>query len=107
MKRRIPAFLMVTLLSGALAPAVEGAEFLDFYKLGLSAAESEQWTQAAEMMRQAIDNQPQARTKVKKSLFFRRYLPHFHLGKALFESGDCGGALADRLGLLSDNAPCA
>ena len=93
MKRRIQSFLVATLVIGVFAPAARGAEFLDFYKLGLSAAESGQWSQAAEMMRQAIDHQPVAKTKVKKSLFFRRYLPHFHLGKALFESGDCRGAL--------------
>lgn len=93
MKRRIATLLLAALIFGGFGPAARGAEFLDFYKLGLSAAESEQWKQSAEMMRQAIDNQPVAKAKVKKSLFFRRYLPHFHLGKALFESGDCRGAL--------------
>lgn len=94
MKRHIaPPFLLAALIFGAFGPAARGAEFLDFYKLGLSAAESAQWKQSAEMMRQAIGNQPVAKAKVKKSLFFRRYLPHFHLGKALFESGDCRGAL--------------
>lgn len=93
MTRRLSLVIVATSIIGSVAPAIQGAEFLDFYKLGLSAAESQQWSQAAEMMRQAIDDQPSAKVKVKKSLFFRRYLPHFHLGRALFESGDCPGAL--------------
>ena len=91
--QRAKAALLVFLAAGLLASAAHGADFLDFYKLGLAAAESEQWTQSAEMMRQAIAHQPDAKVKVKKSLFFRRYLPHFHLGRALFESGDCRAAL--------------
>ena len=70
-----------------------GAEFLEFYKLGLQATESQQWNQAAEMMQKAILNQPKAKVRVKKSMFFRRYLPHFYLGKALYESGSCDRAL--------------
>jgi len=46
------------------------------------------------MMQKAIDEQPEARTRVKRALYFRRYLPHFYLGKALYETGDCPGALA-------------
>jgi hypothetical protein len=69
------------------------AEFVEFYKNGVAAAQSQQWTLAAEMMRKAIEEQPYAKTRIKRSLYFRRYLPHFYLGKALYETGDCGGAL--------------
>ncbi len=90
---RFLQLLVVAVMIGVTAMPARAADFLEFYKLGLSAAEAEQWTQAAEMMRRAIADQPTARAKVKKSFFFRRYLPHFYLGKALFESGDCRGAL--------------
>ena len=76
--------------SPAMAPA---AEFVEFYKSGMAAIESQQWTSAAELMRQAIEQQPNSRARVKKALYFRRYLPHFYLGKALLETGDCPGAL--------------
>ena len=81
-------------LTGGLSAPAAAAEFVEFYKKGMDAVESQQWTLAAEMMQKAIDEQPNAKTRVKKALYFRRYLPHFHLGKALYETGDCGGALA-------------
>ena len=76
------------------APALAlAAEFVEFYKSGLAAIESQHWTSAAEMMQRAIEQQPNSRTKIKKALYFRRYLPHFYLGKALYETDDCPGAL--------------
>ena len=69
------------------------AEFIEFYKNGMAAVESQRWSTAAEMMQKAIDQQPQAKTKVKKALYFRRYIPHFYLGMALYETGNCSGAL--------------
>jgi len=84
--------LTIALAAGAPGLAV-AAEFVEFYKNGVAAAESQHWTLAAEMMRKAIEEQPNAKTKIKRALYFRRYLPHFYLGKALYETGDCGGAL--------------
>lgn len=85
--------LLGVVLACGTAGRAPAAEFVEFYKNGLAAAQSQRWSLAAEMMRKAIDGQPQERTKVKKALYFRRYLPHFHLGKALYEMGDCSGAL--------------
>lgn len=70
------------------------AEFVEFYKNGIAAVESNNWTLAAEMMRKAIAEQPEAKTRVKRALYFRRYLPHFYLGQALYEMGDCAGSLS-------------
>jgi len=92
---RLDRLLLSTLLLLISLPgAVHGAEFLEFYKLGLQAAEARQWNQAAEMMQKAIDKQPRAKVRVKRAMFFRRYLPHFYLGQALYESGSCERALA-------------
>lgn len=85
---------VVAILLSGLTPAVtEAAEFVELYKQGIAAAESQKWVVAAEMLREAIAEQPQAKARVKRGLYFRRYLPHFYLGKALFETGDCAGAL--------------
>ena len=86
--------LLASLLLLLVVPPTYGSEFLEIYKVGLSAAEAGQWTRSAEMMREAIQIQPIAKAKVRRSFFFRRYLPYFHLGRALYESGDCRGALA-------------
>lgn len=95
MKRSGMPLILLALMVAMTSPAAHAAaEFLEYYKLGLSSEEAQQWTQAADRMRQAIALQPIPRTKVKKALFFKRYLPHFHLGKALFESGDCAAARA-------------
>lgn len=94
-RARIALAGMLALLIG-LGPrsAVGASEFLDFYKLGLAAVEAADWEVAAEMMQKAIDRQPEAKARVTKALYFRRYLPYFYLGKALYASGDCQGALA-------------
>lgn len=92
--RRLRSRLLLTLaITGGAPGLVSAAEFVEFYKNGVAAVESQNWILAAEMMRRAIDEQPVAKTKVKRALYFRRYLPHFYLGKALYETGDCGGAL--------------
>ncbi len=73
---------------------VGATEFVEYYKAGLTAVESEDWDRASEMMQRAIEIQPKAKARVKKALFFKRYLPHYYLGKAFYETGDCPGALA-------------
>jgi len=95
MKARIVAPWLIGLMLG-LGPSSAGAanEFLEFYKLGLTAVDAGDWEAAAEMMQKAIERQPEARAKVKKGLYFRRYIPYFYLGKARYESGDCRDALA-------------
>lgn len=92
--RRLRSRLLLTIaLAGGAPGLVSAAEFLEFYKNGVAAAASQHWTLAAEMMRKAIEEQPNAKTKIKRALYFRRYLPHFYLGKALYETGDCAAAL--------------
>lgn len=85
--------LLIVVLVGISPAVVSAAEFVEFYKSGIAAVESQHWTLAAEMMQRAIDDQPEARTRVKRALYFRRYLPHFYLGQSLYETGDCSGAL--------------
>ena len=78
----------------AAANPVDAAEFVEYYKVGVAAVESEDWDRVGEMMQRAIEIQPNAKARVKKGLFFKRYLPHYYLGQAFYETGDCAAALA-------------
>jgi tetratricopeptide (TPR) repeat protein len=82
-----------TLISGS-ALQVSATEYVEYYKVGLVAVESQDWDRVSEMMQRAIEIQPDEKARVKKALFFKRYLPHYYLGKALYEAGDCAGAKA-------------
>lgn len=77
-----------------IAQPSSAAEFVEFYKVGVAAADSGDWNRVAEMMQRSIERQPNAKARVSKSLYFKRYLPHFYLGQALYRTGDCAGALA-------------
>ena len=74
----------------ALAPALLVADYRDAYRAGLDAAAKRQWAEAARQMRLAIAERPEAAGGV---LGLRRYTPHYHLGVALSELGDCQEAL--------------
>jgi len=84
-------FAVAALVGTIPASAVD---YVEYYKSGLSASEDGEWERVIEMMRRAIEVQPEAKLRVKKALYFKRYLPHYYLGRALFEAGDCEGALS-------------
>jgi hypothetical protein len=67
--------------------------FLEHYKSGLDAIESEEWSQAAKLMQKAIGQRRAEARRLPKYLHFKPYMPHFYLGVARFERGDCSGAL--------------
>lgn len=91
MREIVGRLLVATLLLVAAAP-LQSAEFLEFYKLGLDALEAGEWEKAADLLQTAIDRQPKSKARVTKAFYFRRYLPHFYLGQALYRAGDCGAA---------------
>ncbi len=75
-----------------LAAAVAVAALADArasYRQGLDALEREAWRTAARHLEAAIAERPEESVGT-----FRRYLPHYHLGLALFGLGDCPGAVA-------------
>ena len=77
-----------------VATAAGAVDFVDHYKVGLTAIESEDWELASDMMSRAIELHPQSKARIKKALFFKRYMPHFYLGLSLSKLGDCEGALS-------------
>jgi hypothetical protein len=70
------------------------AQYLSAYKDGLDAIEAEDWERAAAAMSRAVGMRSEEKMKLPVRLFLRPYLPHFYLGNARFERGDCAGALA-------------
>ena len=81
----------VALLS---APAPVSADFRDNYRQGVKAAEAGNWKMVRSQMTTAVKEQPNASLRLPKRLYFRRYIPHYYLGRAHFELGDCASALA-------------
>jgi tetratricopeptide (TPR) repeat protein len=78
-----------------LAPAVHGQEQDKAFKDGIDARDSKKWREAADHMRAAIQADPkESARKVRTGIFgSMEYLPHFFLGEALFNLGECAGAL--------------
>lgn len=70
-----------------------GPEFLESYKAGLDAIESEDWRRAEGLMERAIAGRGEASRRLPKFLYLKPYLPHFYLGLASFKQDDCDGAL--------------
>jgi hypothetical protein len=92
-RKNLLASITFVMITGTTLP-VSAAEFVEYYKVGLAAVESGDWDRVSEMMQLAIEIQPDAKARVKKALFFKRYLPHYYLGQASYETGDCAGARA-------------
>lgn len=68
----------------------------DAFKRGMDARDDEKWPEMAKFMRAAIDaDSKESLRKVGSRLGFGgdEYLPFFYLGEALFNDGQCGGAL--------------
>jgi hypothetical protein len=91
-RRRIACAALAA--AGLLATALSAADFLDSYREGLSAIERGDWSAAAELMRQAVAGRAEEDPRLARRFYLKRYTPHFYLGQALFELGDCAGALA-------------
>lgn len=76
-----------------------GAAFGDYKKAygdALTAARDGDWKQVAVLMRQAIAERSAEGERIRLyGTRFEVYLPHFYLGQALAETGDCAGALKE------------
>lgn len=77
--------ILLTVLDAALPQAGLAADADRAYAQGKRAAEEGQWLLAARLMVQAIDAEPVD----KKRPFVGPYIPHFFLGRSLYELGDC------------------
>src|SRR5688500_2392843 len=95
------AIVVATLAAGT--SAVAHAQDDDAFKKGMEArgdGKSAKWEEVAREMRAAIERQPMESTRtIRFGGFFgvrsqmAPYLPHYYLGEALWQRGDCIGAL--------------
>lgn len=73
------------------------ADYKQAYKNGIKASDRKDWAGVARFMQQAIAEQPQESAE-KLNIYgmrYEAYLPHYYLGIALKENGDCKGALQE------------
>ena len=75
----------------ALFPGAADADWKETHKLGVEAVEAGQWADAERFFRAALEERSEERiSRLTKAT----YLPHYYLGVALAEQGDCKRALA-------------
>jgi len=79
----------------ALVPSAAGADYKETYRKAVEAVDRKRWPEVARLMREAIAENPREGERVKLyGLRFEAYVPHFYLGLALLNTGDCAGAVA-------------
>ena len=85
---------MRLLLILVMVPGIALARFQDDYSEGKEAIEDGNWDKALASLRAAIAQNPTSAERVRiYGMRFEPYVPHYYIGRALFEKGDCAGAL--------------
>jgi len=90
-----PGLRVAVLAVGALALSLPAhADYKESYKRGMELIERGNWAGVAQKMREAAAEQGKEGEPIKLyGMRFETYLPHYYLGLALLNSGDCAGAL--------------
>jgi tetratricopeptide (TPR) repeat protein len=95
LKRNQSRTISILLLAAALTVQVSGAaSYRKLYNRGLEAIAAKQWQTAASLMLEAIEIQSDADPQLSRTRRGLPYVPHYYFGLALFELGDCYGAVA-------------
>ncbi len=85
------AWLALLLLLQAVAAR---ADYKDSYRKGIEALDRKRWDDVARHMREAIAGNPNEGERLKLyGLRFETYLPHFYLGAAYLNLGNCDQAV--------------
>jgi hypothetical protein len=79
---------LALMLSGAAR-----ADVYDDYDAGVKAAERGDWATTERIMKQVLREQASVGRVRLYGAVFKEYIPHYYLGKALLNQGDCRGAL--------------
>jgi len=83
------------LLGLLAASSLARADYRETYRKAIEAVDRKRWPEVARLMREAIAENPREGERVKLyGLRFEAYVPHFYLGLALLNAGDCAGAVA-------------
>ncbi|MCP4656958.1 MAG: hypothetical protein GY856_16225 [bacterium] len=78
---------LLGLAAALLFTGIAAGDAKESYRSGLDAVEAGRWEEAVRHLRQAIAERGEEKGT------FRRYLPHYYLGVALAEQGDCRAAI--------------
>jgi hypothetical protein len=76
-----------------LAAATVSADYRSDYTAGLEAVTSQNWPEVERLMRSAAAGKSSEGRVRLYGMRFDPYVPYYYLGVALFEMGDCAGAL--------------
>ena len=93
--RSAPVAAALLAALGFAVGASAAADVEDEYKQGLVAVEKNDWTVAAQHLEAAIAERPKESARLLRYLYFHPYLPHYYLGIARAELGDCRTALVE------------
>jgi len=86
--------LALALLAAVGWVSVLRADYKESYRKGIEAVDRKEWEEVARWMRQAASEQAREGEPVKiYGVRFEPYIPSYYLGLALFQNGDCEGAL--------------
>ncbi len=85
--------LALAALATALAAAPATAGLRDTYNQALAAFEEGRWQEAEGLLRESIALRTEEAKRLPLKGILRPYLPHFYLGAALAQQGDCRAAL--------------
>ncbi len=93
-----PARLRLAVLATAwllvLGESPAAADYKESYEAGIEAVRSKKWSEVVRLMQEAIAEQSQAGERIKVyGMRFVPYTPYYYLGLALYEQGDCEGAV--------------
>lgn len=92
---RARVILALALVVGLGPAAAARADYADAFRRGMTAVEEKRWAEVTRFMQQALDENPREGGQVKLyGMRFAPYLPHFYLGLAAFNRGDCSSALS-------------
>ncbi len=89
--RRFSGFALMAVL---VAPGTARADYKEAYKRGMEQVERGNWPAVAQRMRESLAEQGQEGEPIKLyGMRFETYLPHYYLGLAAFQTGDCATAI--------------
>lgn len=78
---------------GLVLPAAVRADVYDDYDAGVKAAERGDWASVERIMKQVLQQESSVGRKRLYGAVFKEYIPHYYLGQALLNRGDCRAAL--------------
>ena len=94
MARAVAGRAAAVLFGLVLLASPARADYKETYRKGIEAVDRKRWPEVARLMREAVAENPREGERIKLyGLRFEAYVPHFYLGLALVNTGDCAGAV--------------